>query len=210
MNKKILSTFFAATILLSFSHQPLSAMEVDIDKKQVFFGTAEKQTKGEDGYSNIPKDDNGDAFFGVFDGHGGNEENNWAGETVVNHLKNTLHKNIVGDTHYPDNIEQAITNGFLKTNDLTTINDNELKKAMQYAGSTATVVLVPKDGPFWWLAYAGDSSAFGIKKDGSMVPLSNDHKPSDLKEKKRIEESGGTITHGGNYVNGRLNTLMVV
>lgn len=48
----------------------------------------------------------------------------------------------------------------------------------------------------------GDSRAVLVRKGGSILPLSNDHKPTRPDEKKRIERAGGSVV--GGRVMGRL------
>lgn len=52
------------------------------------------------------------------------------------------------------------------------------------------------DGNDLWCANAGDSRAIIVRKDGSIVPLSYDHKPDDKREKERIQKAGMTVTNG--------------
>jgi serine/threonine protein phosphatase PrpC len=69
-----------------------------------------------------------------------------------------------------------------------------------HAGCTANVVLITPD---WiYCANSGDSRSIAIANK-KMVALSEDHKPEDPKEDKRIKKAGGTVEDG--RVNGNLN-----
>lgn len=73
----------------------------------------------------------------------------------------------------------------------------------QFTGCTATVVLISKTTIY--CANAGDSRTVLARstKTNSVVALSEDHKPDNHEEKKRIEEAGGFVEE--NRVNGSLN-----
>ena len=73
----------------------------------------------------------------------------------------------------------------------------------QFTGCTAVVVLITKDSIY--CANAGDSRSVLARssKTNSVEPLSYDHKPDNVDEKKRIEAAGGFVEE--NRVNGSLN-----
>ena len=48
-----------------------------------------------------------------------------------------------------------------------------------------------------WVANVGDSRGVLCNDKGVAIPLSFDHKPSQLKEKKRIQEAGGFVAMNG-------------
>lgn len=78
-----------------------------------------------------------------------------------------------------------------------------------HAGATAVVaVLTPVDKDcsafHLTIANAGDSRAV-LCRDGTAVPLSLDHKPTDARELSRIQKAGGFVTEFGGRVNGNLN-----
>ena len=72
-----------------------------------------------------------------------------------------------------------------------------------YTGCTATVVLISKDSIY--CANAGDSRTVLARSSGTKMcePLSDDHKPENDEERKRIEAAGGFVEE--NRVNGSLN-----
>jgi len=55
----------------------------------------------------------------------------------------------------------------------------------------------------YYVANAGDSRCVLFTKENKVIPLSEDHKPDDELEKKRIEHAGGIVSEG--RINGNLN-----
>ena len=79
-------------------------------------------------------------------------------------------------------------------------NDN-FRGGDSYAGCTANVALIANNKLY--VANAGDSrSVLGMSNE-SAFPMSEDHKPDNEGEKKRITQAGGFVTDG--RVNGNLN-----
>ncbi|XP_055954909.1 protein phosphatase 1L-like isoform X2 [Patella vulgata] len=72
----------------------------------------------------------------------------------------------------------------------------QLAKAnLEISGTTALVALI-KNG-ILTVANVGDSRGVICDKEGKMLPLSFDHKPQQLKERKRIRQAGGFISFNG-------------
>uniref|UniRef100_A0A2S2PBY3 Protein phosphatase 1L n=1 Tax=Schizaphis graminum TaxID=13262 RepID=A0A2S2PBY3_SCHGA len=69
------------------------------------------------------------------------------------------------------------------------------KLTYDVAGSTALIVLV--EGTTLFVANVGDSRGVMCDKKGNAIPLSFDHKPQQMREKKRIAEAGGFISFNG-------------
>ena len=63
--------------------------------------------------------------------------------------------------------------------------------------SGTTLLLSILDGSTFWVANVGDSRGVLKNANSEVLPLSYDHKPSQLKEKKRIEEAGGYVSLNG-------------
>lgn len=124
-------------------------------------------------------------FLSVFDGHGGAGAAIFAGANMVRILEETPafqdYKN------NPDNMEllgECLRQAFLAS-------DKELASRQETSGCTAVVACItPK---YIICANAGDSRCVMGTNSGTK-PLSEDHKPSDEGEKKRIEAAGGTVT----------------
>merc|ERR1711974_508929 len=69
------------------------------------------------------------------------------------------------------------------------------KKATAIGGTT--LILAILDEGQLWVANVGDSRAVFGNSCGVTVPMSYDHKPCQLKEKKRIQEAGGFVAMNG-------------
>ncbi|EWC86316.1 hypothetical protein PFNF54_05046 [Plasmodium falciparum NF54] len=79
--------------------------------------------------------------------------------------------------------------------------DNEiLNSNFAHNGSTAIIAIIEKiiNKDFFklYICNLGDSRAMLIKKDGSFISLSEDHKPYNKKEKERIYKIGGFVENG--------------
>merc|ERR1719478_440158 len=134
-------------------------------------------------------------YFGVFDGHGGTQ--------VADHCAKQLHKNImmefrkkqVQPASRDEKIRSALKEAFLQT-DKEILSTAERKKFEQ-VGSTAVTALLhgnPKLGTALRLVVANLGDSRGILcRAGQAVAVSEDHKPSRLDEKKRIEQAGGLV-----------------
>ena len=124
------------------------------------------------------------SFFGVFDGHGGNK--------CADYLKDNLHNFIIKSPYFPKNPTKAITEGFQNC-DEEFISNHALGPnniVADRSGSCAIVVMIIDKQIF--VANTGDSRAIMCVSDGLTV-LSNDHKPNNENERKRILDEGGKI-----------------
>ncbi|PSS01155.1 Protein like [Actinidia chinensis var. chinensis] len=130
------------------------------------------------------------AFYGVFDGHGGKH----AADFACSHLP----RFIVEDEDFPREIERVITSAFLQTD--TAFAEACSLDAALASGTTALAALVV--GSSLIVANAGDCRAV-LCRQGKAIEMSRDHKPVSLQERKRIEASGGYVYDG--YLNGQLN-----
>ncbi|KAL5729454.1 protein-serine/threonine phosphatase [Ranunculus cassubicifolius] len=130
------------------------------------------------------------AFYGVFDGHGGKH----AADFVSDHLP----RFILEDEDFPREIERVVSSAFLQTD--TAFAEACSIDADLSSGTTALAALVM--GSSLVVANAGDCRAVLCRR-GKAVEMSRDHKPVCTKEKKRIEASGGFVDDG--YLNGQLN-----
>ncbi|WEW55687.1 Protein phosphatase 2C 2 [Emydomyces testavorans] len=129
------------------------------------------------------------AFFGVYDGHGGEQMALYAGQNVSRIVANQ-------EAFSRGDIEQALRDGFLAT-DRAILEDPKYEE--EVSGCTAAVAIVSKDKIR--VANAGDSrTVLGVK--GRAKPLSFDHKPQNEGEKARISAAGGFVDFG--RVNGNL------
>ncbi|GAB4854147.1 hypothetical protein Ancab_022732 [Ancistrocladus abbreviatus] len=130
------------------------------------------------------------AFYGVFDGHGGKH----AADFVCNHLPRFIFE----DEDFPREIERVIASAFLQTD--TAFAEACSLDAALASGTTALAALVI--GRSLVVANAGDCRAVLCRR-GKAIEMSRDHKPHCSREMKRIEASGGFVDDG--YLNGQLN-----
>jgi len=143
------------------------------------------------------------ALFCIFDGHGGAECARYCGKYYE--------KVLLGNKNYINGkYEQALKESFLemdvlfrKKENLSEIHSmkNEPNPDESTAGCTANVILIVDNHIY--CANAGDSRTILLTDNGSIIPLSIDHKPDNIIEKNRITAAGGFILDG--RVNGNLN-----
>lgn len=113
-------------------------------------------------------------LFGVFDGHGGKEVAEFAKSHFEGVLKG-LNEFKSGD--YNEALKQA----FLKTDEQVSKQDYAVD-----TGTTACVVLITPSEIY--CSNAGDSRGV-LCRDGKAVALSEDHKPDNEEEIKRIQKA---------------------
>jgi protein phosphatase 2C family protein 2/3 len=134
--------------------------------------------------------ENSNAFFAVYDGHGGSGVAKFAGTNV--------HTRLVTEEAYREKrYEEALKRAFLGTDEDILASASH---ARETSGCTAIAALFSADSKIY-VANAGDSRSV-ISVKGEVKPLSFDHKPSRDTERTRILASGGYIENG--RVNGHL------
>uniref|UniRef100_A0A6A7FSB8 Protein phosphatase 1L-like n=2 Tax=Hirondellea gigas TaxID=1518452 RepID=A0A6A7FSB8_9CRUS len=101
-----------------------------------------------------------------------------------NHLYVDLNKNI--------NYTKLLTDQILYLDSQVV---EHCKTNTDLSGSTAVVAVL--DGELLVVGNVGDSRAVMADDRGRAIPLSFDHKPNQLKERRRIKEAGGFITFTG-------------
>lgn len=130
------------------------------------------------------------AFYGVFDGHGGKH----AADFVCSNLPRL----IMEDDDFPRHIDKVIASAFLQADtafaEICT-TDSDLA-----SGTTALAALVV--GRSLVVANVGDCRAV-LSRRGKAIEMSRDHKASCIREKMRIEATGGYVCD--DYLNGQLN-----
>ncbi|KAK4380155.1 hypothetical protein RND71_002017 [Anisodus tanguticus] len=137
------------------------------------------------------------AFYAVFDGHGGSDASAY--------IKNNAMRLFFEDADLPQT--SAVNQSFLE--ELVNSHRRAFLLADQaladecsvdaYCGTTAITVLVL--GRHLLVANAGDCRAVLCRK-GVAVQMSEDHRPTCLLERQRVEGLGGIIEYG--YLNGDL------
>ncbi|KAJ6234423.1 phosphatase 2c [Anaeramoeba flamelloides] len=125
-------------------------------------------------------------FFGLFDGHGGREASEHVANNLPVKIKDKLLKGI--------KIEEAIHDAFVELQE-------EMLSWCLYSGTTAIVIITL--GKFVYVINLGDSKAV-LCRNGFTVSLTQQQKPNDPEEKKRIEKAGGFVKDG------RVNGILAV
>ncbi|KAG9315767.1 phosphatase 2C-like domain-containing protein [Chiua virens] len=134
--------------------------------------------------------DERNAFFGVYDGHGGSTVAKFAGKNV--------HKRLLSEEAYrKKRYEEAMKRAFLGTDEDLLADPAHTRDP---SGCTAVAAVLTHDKKIY-VANAGDSRSV-ISVKGQVKPLSFDHKPSNDAERTRIVDAGGYIEYG--RVNGNL------
>ena len=135
------------------------------------------------------------SFFAIYDGHGG--------KNCAEYLRDNLHKYICNDINFPNNISEAIKNGFLQAeNDflnnyaLNSYNNNVNDRS----GSCAVIVLIVNNKAY--IANVGDSRCIMSTNNGkNLREITIDHKPNEKNEKNRIIKNGGKVYQSQTQIN---------
>ncbi len=174
MNKNIFFTvFFSCTALVALEPGPVS----------ITWGYSAQQghrAHMEDFHSvEVPlTEDN--AFFAIYDGHGG--------ATVSTFLSQALHWRLARSLLLRHDVEESIVAAFEEQDKSFTFFKN--------MGSTAVVAyLDQRDTSDLHLAWVGDSRAIVIE-DGLLVEETIDHKPTAESEKRRLMELNAPVSRG--------------
>ncbi|CAL5407492.1 unnamed protein product [Camellia sinensis] len=138
-----------------------------------------KRAAMEDRYSALVNllGDSKQAFFGVFDGHGGGK----AAEFVANNLDRNIMKEVM--SRCEEEIIEAVKDGYLST-------DAEFLKE-DLSGGTCSVTAMIRNGNLV-VSNAGDCRAV-LSRGGVAEALTDDHRPSRKDERDRIENQGGYV-----------------
>merc|ERR1711871_1026532 len=145
-------------------------------------------------YFNDAKEETGGIshFFAVFDGHCGPKAAGYAKQKLAENIRSAAVHVANGATSpmTDDKVRDAVRQGLLKTDRdfCAKAVDNRLND-----GSTGCVVMMQERRERLIAANVGDSRAILVKADGSCKPLTRDHKPDLPDERKRIEDSGGSV-----------------
>ncbi|KAK4385327.1 putative protein phosphatase 2C 25 [Sesamum angolense] len=120
--------------------------------------------------------DSKQAFFGVFDGHGGAGAAEFAAQNLEKNVMNELSKR-------REEVEEAVKEGYL-------ITDGEFLKEEIRGGTCCVTALIHKGDLV--VSNAGDCRAV-MSRGGVAEPLTVDHRPSLDDERERIESLGGYV-----------------
>lgn len=135
------------------------------------------------------------SFFAIYDGHGG--------ANCADFLRDQLHQLIVRDPDFPQNPIKAIQRSFEQAEkqflEWAHSESTPGSGNVQRSGSCAIIVLIV--GEIAYVANVGDSRAFmSIEQGTKIVPLSEDHKPENESEQKRIEKEGGNVYQNQSFI----------
>ncbi|PIN23482.1 Serine/threonine protein phosphatase [Handroanthus impetiginosus] len=134
--------------------------------------------------------DSKQAFFGIFDGHGGAGAAEFAANNLQKNVTNEISK------RSEEQIEEAVKEGYLTT-------DSEFLREEIRGGTCCVTALIRKGDVV--MSNAGDCRAV-MCRGGVAEALTVDHKPSLHEERQRIENLGGYVdcSHGVWRVHGSL------
>ncbi|XP_071719006.1 probable protein phosphatase 2C 49 [Rutidosis leptorrhynchoides] len=137
------------------------------------------------------------SFYAIFDGHGGSEAASYVKDYAMKLFfdeSNLPQVDLIGDSLIEE-IQDYHHKAFIQADqalaDECTISD--------YCGTTALSILILERHLI--IANVGDSRAV-VSRKGVAFQMSNDHRPSYLQEKERVEKLGGYFEDG--YLNGEL------
>lgn len=138
-------------------------------------------------------------FLAVFDGHGGARAAIYAGDHLVSVIENTEKwKRYVNSSEKdPELLAAALQDSFIEIDVQLRVHQanyvptsDSRAELTDTSGCTATTCMVTPD--YFVCANAGDSRTV-LGTNGTTVPLSEDHKPSDPIEEQRIVDAGGVV-----------------
>mmetsp|Transcript_1335 Transcript_1335/g.1452 ORF Transcript_1335/g.1452 Transcript_1335/m.1452 type:complete len:336 (+) Transcript_1335:1-1008(+) len=130
-------------------------------------------------------------WLGVFDGHGGDKASQYCSDWLSSYVRN--------EESFPFDLGYAMKNAF-------TSIDEDFVATGQPDGSTCCAATLV-GGRRIVCANAGDSRAIVVRRDGTVVRLSRDHKPGMPDETRRISELGGRVIYWGRW---RVEGLLAV
>ncbi|RDY09332.1 putative protein phosphatase 2C 13, partial [Mucuna pruriens] len=138
------------------------------------------------------------AFYAIFDGHGGPDAAAFVKRNAMRLFFEDadILESYDTDAFFLKKLEDSHRRAFLQA-DLALADEQTVSSS---CGTTALTALVL--GRHLLVANAGDCRAVLCRR-GAAVEMSNDHRPSYLPERRRVEESGGFIDDG--YLNGYLS-----
>lgn len=130
-------------------------------------------------------------WLGIFDGHGGDKASQFCSDWLSSYVRN--------EESYPFDLGYSMKKAF-------TAIDEDFVATGHPDGSTACAATLV-GGRRIVCANAGDSRAIVVRRDGTVVRLSRDHKPGMPDETRRISELGGRVIYWGRW---RVEGLLAV
>ncbi|KAF7132420.1 hypothetical protein RHSIM_Rhsim09G0178300 [Rhododendron simsii] len=168
---------FAATEALA-EVGPMDKVEVEGEGYYVCCKRGKRRAM-EDRYSAVvnSQGDSKQAFFGVFDGHGGAK----AAEFAANNIGRNIMREVT--RRREEEVEEAVKDGYLTT-------DAEFLKEGASGGACCVTALI-REGDLV-VSNAGDCRAV-LSRGGVAEALTVDHRPCREDERDRIENTGGYV-----------------
>jgi serine/threonine protein phosphatase PrpC len=155
----------------------------------------------------------GGRFAGVFDGHGGSKISGFLRENIVQ-----AYDKAIAEEMAPASTPDALAQGLATPDHCSTALNKSFqslskkvlsKPTWQYQGSTAVVAYIhhsPKSNVSTIVtANIGDSRAV-LSRGRKALDLTQDHKPNDPREVKRVKKLGGKVQWHG-YVDAKGNPI---
>mmetsp|Transcript_13770 Transcript_13770/g.36925 ORF Transcript_13770/g.36925 Transcript_13770/m.36925 type:complete len:267 (-) Transcript_13770:800-1600(-) len=139
------------------------------------------------------------AFFGVYDGHGGKECAQHAAAFLHDHV--TKSPAIKAGAGTGQGVTRALVDAFTRT-EKDFLEEAHLHRYRSGSTALTAVLRMPEPGDGAGsggeitVAHVGDSRAV-LCRSGKAVALTEDHKPEDAAERKRIEALGGFVSERG-------------
>ena len=129
-------------------------------------------------------------FFGVFDGHGGNNCAKFVANSLPTLLCELEMRNNI-DKRAPFSNDNVIEQAFLS------LDKQYLESDTDSSGSTATTCIIRKFDNILELICINLGDSRTVLHNGiETIPLSVDHKPDTPSERKRIKRAGGYVRDG--------------
>ncbi|KAL5537951.1 hypothetical protein UlMin_045259 [Ulmus minor] len=167
-----------ATLNFAVDSPRLDVMEVEGDGYSVYCKRGRRGTM-EDRYTAVVdhRAESRQAFFGVFDGHGGTKAAEFAAKNLDTNIVDQISRGS------EDKIAEAVKGGYLTT-------DADFLKEDVNGGTCCVTALIQKHNLV--VSNAGDCRAV-MSRGGVAEALTTDHRPSRKDEKDRIETLGGYV-----------------
>ncbi|XP_029923593.1 protein phosphatase, Mg2+/Mn2+ dependent, 1Na (putative) [Myripristis murdjan] len=125
-------------------------------------------------------------YFAVFDGHAGTTVAQYCSKNLLDQILST--GGVKADED-PEQVKEAIRQGFLDID--RHMHKRARRDSWDRSGSTAAATLLSPRHIYF--INCGDSRTF-LCRNGQVVFYTEDHKPSNPREKERIQNAGGSVT----------------
>jgi len=133
------------------------------------------------------------SVYGVFDGHGAK------GHDVSNFVRMNFPKILVNSDSFREDPETALKDTYRRIQNMIEVQTKTGSLNATMSGTTTSVILHRHSDNKLFVSHVGDSRCVLAREGakGAALALTNDHKPQDAIEKKRIESKGGRVVFDG-------------